>query len=98
MGASFGGYVSAVKLLMDSGANPDLRDKDGWTALRWASKGNKPRVIQALLNRGASPDIQDSDGWTTLTAASLEGHLHVLVLLRVLPCFPHPPCFRSSGL
>ena len=35
-------------------------------------------MVQALLDRGASPNIADSDGWTTLTAASLEGHLHVV--------------------
>ncbi len=33
---AFGGFTAAVRLLVDSGADPDKRDKDGWTALRLA--------------------------------------------------------------
>ena len=48
-----------MRLLVDSGADPDKRDKDGWTALRY--------IIYYILYY--KPDNRDKDGWTALRLA-----------------------------
>ena len=47
MRASFTGKKDAVALLVERGANLDLQDKDGWTALMWARSVGR--------RRGAAP-------------------------------------------
>ena len=46
--AAFLGYAAAVRVLLDSGADPSARDGDGRTALDLAHQLNKAPVINAL--------------------------------------------------
>ena len=46
--------------LLNAGANPHARDKDGISPLRYAAEGNAPRLLRALLDHGVSP--LDEDG------------------------------------
>jgi ankyrin repeat protein len=62
--AAFGGFTAAVRLLVDSGADPDKRDKDGWTALRY--------ILYYILYY--TPDKRDKDGWTALRLASRDAN------------------------
>jgi ankyrin repeat protein/truncated hemoglobin YjbI len=55
-----------VKVLLDYGANPDDRDRQGHTALHYAVRGGKLPLIKFLLNRGAKPDALDDEGLTPL--------------------------------
>jgi ankyrin repeat protein len=50
-----------VSLLIEAGANPDIRDKDGWTALMLAAIHNKNRVpiIEELVESGADPKLKN---------------------------------------
>lgn len=48
-----GGYLYSdiIRMLMDAGANPDLRDNEGKTALDWAGERNQERVTAILEGR-----------------------------------------------
>lgn len=43
------GYIETIKVLLAKGANLNLRDKYGWSALMNAIVNNKPEVVKAFL-------------------------------------------------
>jgi len=45
-----------VKLLLEKGAQPDIKDKYGRTALSWAIERGDPVIIQLLLSQTAEVD------------------------------------------
>jgi len=69
-----------VKMLLEAGANPNLQNERGWTALNWAVDTyepgmpnefiqNKKMIVKILLEAGANPNLQDKEGWTALNWA-----------------------------
>jgi|GEM_PF-2603038 len=49
------GQAEIVKLLLEAGADPSVKDKDTWTALRWAvSRGHKD--VETLLDKSGAKD------------------------------------------
>ena len=62
-----------IKLLLDYGANPNLRSNIKRTALMYAAKyGNSDsnfETVKLLLEKGADPNLQDEDGWTACMLA-----------------------------
>ncbi|AEO53660.1 hypothetical protein MYCTH_2295301 [Thermothelomyces thermophilus ATCC 42464] len=60
--ASRHGHLEAVKILLDEGANPNLKDRNGATALNIAAHyapKNQAAIIRALLKARASVDATD---------------------------------------
>lgn len=74
--AARGGSASDLLTLLESGADPDTRDDDGWTPLHWAAgmEGDEPRT-RVLLEAGAKPDAVSDGGFTPLMAATQTGDL-----------------------
>jgi hypothetical protein len=72
--------TSAVRLLLDSGADPNARNDAGATALLWAiDDAEKTRL---LLSHGADPNVRSDDGATPLLlAAGRFGSLDVMKAL-----------------
>lgn len=70
-----------VELFVKSGAKLDATDKDGWTALMWASWSGLTAVAAELLNSGASPAPADKQGNTALTLAAMRGEAGIVQLL-----------------
>lgn len=54
-------------VLLKAGANPDLTDSVGNTALHVAAQTNQPWMALELLKAGAKPDIRNVQGKTFLT-------------------------------
>lgn len=50
------GQAEIAALLIDAGANPDLADNQGMTALRWAINSQHFETAMLLLDRGAETD------------------------------------------
>jgi ankyrin repeat protein len=70
---------SALALLIEHGANVDLRNQQGMTALLLAAKdGTSIRTMERLVAHGADPQARDAKGNTLLHAAAMnskEGNL-----------------------
>jgi hypothetical protein len=83
--AAYSGHFEVVRILIEyDPADIDARDVDGWTPLRWATKGHNFKdgsVLRLLLEHGADVNAQDSTDWTPLHAASVDGALEVVRLL-----------------
>lgn len=67
------GYLDAVRLLLEQGADPNAREPgDNTTPLHWAAALGHVHVVRALLDAGADVhgvgDLHDGDviGWATL--------------------------------
>lgn len=70
-----------VRTLLAEGANPEVRDEDGRTALFQAVLGNSVGVLGLLLEAGADIDAVDNDGWSALHFAAQE---HLGDMARIL--------------
>ena len=71
----------AVRLLMDKGAEPEVRDRSGRTPLRFAAASRNAAMLELLLQLGAHPDVRDSHGWTALHHAVAEKDVETTALL-----------------
>lgn len=58
------GFLEGVELLLDMGADTEIRDREGETALFYSC--HAPEVCRLLLDRGASRDAVNSRGETLL--------------------------------
>jgi uncharacterized protein len=61
-------HKEIAKLLLDAGANPNLKNSDGNTALRWAITRpfTEPSFLNLLLSYGADPWIENDAGVSTV--------------------------------
>ena len=57
--AAINGMDNSVIYLLSLGINPNLKDKNGCTALHYAVKKNHKRIIKKLLQKGADRDIEE---------------------------------------
>ena len=68
---------SVARFLLELGADANVKDNEGWTALlREANKG-RTSIVQTLLDAGADINVKctcTAGGWTALTLAAQEGH------------------------
>jgi ankyrin repeat protein len=70
-------------LLLDHGADPNLRDRYDQTALMLAAyRGCTDIVRLLLLDRRTDPNLRDGFGSTALMIASHYGHIVVVKLLE----------------
>ncbi|HEY5999822.1 MAG TPA: ankyrin repeat domain-containing protein [bacterium] len=81
MVAASEGNKKIVELLADNGADMNLQDRLGYTALHWAAYYNCGAVAEALAKRGASLNIEERKGFTPLILAAYYGHLGVVKAL-----------------
>jgi ankyrin repeat protein len=79
--ASKGGHLEIVQLLLNHGADVNIRRGDSGTALQAASAIGYLEIVQLLLNHGADDNIQGEYYGTALQAASARGHLEIVQLL-----------------
>ena len=72
-GAACGGHAEVVGALLSAGAEPDLREEFGFTALRWAAGLGHAEVAEMLLAHGADPDLPGPQGEVPLVVAARRG-------------------------
>ncbi len=79
----------SLEILIKAGANLNIQNKQGQTALVYAieehQKFNKDiveRAVKVLLEAGADPNIEDNNGDSALDIASLKGMVWIARLLK----------------
>ncbi|TRX94161.1 hypothetical protein FHL15_004929 [Xylaria flabelliformis] len=76
------GHRTVVQLLLDQGADPELRSHVSWrTPLSPAAENGHVAIVQVLLDRGADLESEDSSGQTPLSRAATKGRVTVVQLL-----------------
>ena len=78
--ATASSHLSVVKLLLKRGADVNVQDEDGTTALCIAVTANSPEIVESLLDYDANPNIAGPRGGT-LHIAARHGHLHIATRL-----------------
>ncbi|MBN1501815.1 MAG: hypothetical protein JW982_16775 [Spirochaetes bacterium] len=73
--------LKQVIVLLEAGVAPDVRGKEGETALMRAVGNNNPKVTYALLIHGADPKAQRNDG--SSVSISTDGFRDSLVTLLI---------------
>jgi ankyrin repeat protein len=56
-------------VLIDAGADVNLQDENGWTALHIAASVNNQEIVEILVDAGANLDMETLDGYTALDLA-----------------------------
>lgn len=80
--AASDGSMERVATLLSRGANVNVRDKWGWTALSMAAYGGHENIAKLLLACGADMDIADVDGDLPLDLATNRGHAGVVIAIE----------------
>jgi ankyrin repeat protein len=68
------GDLLTVQLLLDSGADPNYRDRDGWSAIHWAAEQGYLDIVRLLLGHRANVNAASSYGTAPLHCAANGGH------------------------
>ena len=83
--AAWWGYPDKVRILIEFGADPDIKDKNGNTALSGfhLNKKNRLTIVKILIDAGADVNLSGWRGTTPLMKALDDGDVKVTdVLLR----------------
>ena len=75
------GYEKIVKLLLENGAEIDIKNKYKNTALYVAVREGHEGIVKRLLDKEANPNIQDQQRNTALHKAAQGGHTDIVELL-----------------
>lgn len=81
--ATVQGNVAVVKILVDNGADTEVRDRKGWTPLHYAAFSGQDLVVWLLVEKGADMEAKEPlfDGKTALHHAAANGRKDVVRLL-----------------
>ena len=83
--AAHSGDLELLKGLLDFGVDPDIRSRDGWTAVHQASVAGETDCLALLLDAGADMEAivteEDIYGTTGLALAIMNGRIDTVDLL-----------------
>ncbi|CAB4027706.1 ankyrin-3-like, partial, partial [Paramuricea clavata] len=79
--ACLAGQTKVVQILLDNGANVNLKAQNGFTPLYMASQENHVETVKLLLANGANLQALTEDGFTALDVAVQQDHETVVVAL-----------------
>jgi hypothetical protein len=73
--AAVNGHVEIARLLLQNGADVNVKSDDGFTPLHDAAFNGHVDILHLLVENGADLEAQDSDGWRALHEAVCNVHL-----------------------
>lgn len=79
--AADGGHAAVMRLLLEAGANPNLAQGEGVTALTIAAEQGHFEVVQLLLAAGADIQYKTALG-TAVELAERNGHSEIAAMIR----------------
>lgn len=80
--AAFLGYVKVVKTLLDHGADINIKNRYGETALLQAAFRGHDEVVKLLLARGADVTPRNDKGFSALKAAKYKRYTGIVAALE----------------
>jgi ankyrin repeat protein len=80
--AAAAGHVKIVMLLLNNGADPNVREQGGYTPLHAAAQNGDTQMIRALLLKGAHIHAKANDGKLPIDFATEGGHKDAAALLK----------------
>lgn len=75
------GNLTIMRALLENGADINIAQEGGYTAVHQAAHRNNVSMAQLLLKFGADPHQPDAKGQTALQLAQAEGHVEVTAVL-----------------
>jgi ankyrin repeat protein len=72
-----GGHRDSALALIAGGADPNAKQRHGWTPLHGAAESGDRAVVDALLAAGADPTLANDDGRTAADVAREAGHAEI---------------------
>jgi ankyrin repeat protein len=73
--------IQIIKLLVSSGAQPNLKGPDGNTALSIAATRGDLNLVTTLVDLGADPEVRAADGRTIIDGAQASGKTEIVVVM-----------------
>jgi ankyrin repeat protein len=80
--ATAAGHEKIVKMLLENGADPNVREQCGYTPLHAAAQNGNEAMIRTLLYGGADLSLKGNDGKLPLDLAAEAGHTEAVRLLE----------------
>ena len=71
------GHPDVLRTLVGAGADVNVLDKRGRSALALAATTGHVELVQELCSAGASASISDANGWSPLMFAAAGGHASI---------------------
>ena len=71
MWALYKNHIKIVELLLKNGADLNIQEKIGYTALMYAAGKLNKEVVEILLKNGTDPNIQDYRGNIALVSTTV---------------------------
>ena len=85
--------------MVQIGANVNLQNKMGWTALMCACRNDHIEVAKLLVTKGADVNLVDGANKSALQRAQAQQKTNIVAFLQSAGYFPHPhpflPLFNS---
>jgi ankyrin repeat protein len=75
-------FFDTAEVMMQYGAEVDIRSDNGWTPLIWASIKGRTKAVDFLLGHGANVNICNDDGWNALTGAFFKRRTEIVTILQ----------------
>lgn len=82
--AARSGNLAVVKQLLDAGADPNVVEGPGWTAVMSAAENGHTDIARLLMESGADPVVDHGEG-SALSIARSRGHLETVEALLAQP-------------
>jgi uncharacterized protein len=83
MAAVVKGNVSFCELLLKQGANPNLADENGTTALIYATEFQNLALVNLLLKNKADKNLKNKEGKTAFEFAVFSGNQEIINQLKI---------------
>ena len=82
MAAVFKNDIAITKMLLELGADANIPDSNGTTALHYATRFSNKEIIKLLVAHGADLNLEDNKGFSVLDYALQDKNESILELLK----------------
>jgi hypothetical protein len=73
--AAANGHIEIARLLLQNGADVDVKNNNGYTPLHWAAEQDNVDILHFLVENGADLEAQSNSGRRALHSAAFNGDL-----------------------